>query len=258
MATAIKTKTGDSTAIPASQFDTKIADIKTGNLSDEEYAEANDDLDNILQGSTPTKVYPPDWSEIGYEDTPQSIIDGFNYAKDIYDNWDSSDTDLRNKFNADTNLKYMPLVDTSNAIDLRYMFQNCSKMEFVPLLNLQNATNTSMMFYSCQLLKNIPQFNTSKVTTMNSMFSGCYALKNMPILDTSSINVASGMNTIFSSCSSLSNESLNNIMAMCIRAVNFPGVKTLQRIGLSSSQATTCQTLSNYQAFLDAGWTTGY
>lgn len=52
VATAIKTKTGDSTAIPASQFDTKIANITTGHLDNTEYTEANDDLDDILNGTT--------------------------------------------------------------------------------------------------------------------------------------------------------------------------------------------------------------
>lgn len=51
VATAIKTKTGESAAIPASQFDTKIAGITTGHLDNTEYAEANDDLDDILEGT---------------------------------------------------------------------------------------------------------------------------------------------------------------------------------------------------------------
>ena len=39
---------------------------------------------------------------------------------------------------------------------------------------------------------------------------------------------------------------------------NYTNRKTLAYIGLTSAQATKCTTLSNYQAFLDAGWTTGY
>lgn len=34
--------------------------------------------------------------------------------------------------------------------------------------------------------------------------------------------------------------------------------KILAYIGLSSAQATTCQTLSNWDAFVAAGWSTGY
>lgn len=51
VANAIKTKSGDSTAIPASQFDTKIANITTGHLDNTEYTEANDDLDDILENA---------------------------------------------------------------------------------------------------------------------------------------------------------------------------------------------------------------
>lgn len=34
--------------------------------------------------------------------------------------------------------------------------------------------------------------------------------------------------------------------------------KTLKYMGISSTQATTCQSLSNWSAFTAAGWTTGY
>ena len=64
--------------------------------------------------------YLPDWSEIGYEDTPQSIIDGFNYAKEIQENWDSSITNLSQKFYNSDLLKFMPMVDTSKAINPAY------------------------------------------------------------------------------------------------------------------------------------------
>ena len=70
--------------------------------------------------------------------------------------------------------------------------------------------------------------------------------------------MTNGLNSTFTACSSLTNESLNNILQMCVNAINYPGVKTLKRLGLSSEQATVCQGLSNYQAFLNAGWTTGY
>lgn len=28
-----------------------------------------------------------DWTAIGYDSTPQAIVDGYNYAKQIKDNW---------------------------------------------------------------------------------------------------------------------------------------------------------------------------
>jgi hypothetical protein len=46
---------------------------------------------------------------------------------------------------------------------------------------------------------------------------------------------------------------------MCATAVQLSGSdKTLKNIGLSSTQATTCITLSNWADLEAAGWTTGY
>lgn len=279
VATSIKVKTGDSSLIPASQFDTKILGIQTGHLDNAEYQEANDDLDDILEGSTPETIYPPDWGEIGYSETPQNILDDFDYSKDIKDNWDSSVTNLARKFSYNTTLKYMPLVDTSSATNMNSMFEGCSNLLKVPLLDTSKVTRMQSMFASCSLLTTIPQFDTSKVTTMFSMFESCTKLKAIPQIDTQNVDSMFVMfrncsnledvpvlNTakvttilqMFTGCSSLSNDSLNNIMQMCINAVSYTGTKKLKEIGLTSAQATTCQSLSNYQAFLDAGWTTGY
>lgn len=234
VATAIKTKTGDSTAIPASQFDTKIANISTGHLDNTEYQEANDDLDDILEGSTPTKIYPPDWTEIGYEDTPQGIIDGFNYAKEIYDNWDNNITDLIRKYRNDSNLVFFPLVDTSNVTALTQAFDNSN-------------------------IQSMDKIDTNKVLYFTQAFQYCDFLKDVPVFDFSSVTMANNLYRMFYQCENLTDTSLNNILASCIAGTNIKsGTKTLKYIGLTQAQAETCQTLSNYQAFLDAGWTTGY
>lgn len=227
----------------------------TGNLTDAEYSEANDDLDDILEGSTPATIYPPDWSEIGYSETPQDILDDFDYSKEIYDNWDSSVTDLSNKFYADTKLKYMPMVDTSNATNMMGFLSGCYNLSTVPLLNTNKVTIITSMFSSCNSLKTVPQFDTSNVKNFNNTFSGCTGLVDVPILN---LSKATSLKNMFSSCLYLSNGALNNIMQMCIGATSYASTKTLKQIGLTSSQATTCQSLSNYQAFLNAGWTTGY
>lgn len=52
IANAIRAKKGTQASIPAEDFPDEIADITTGNLSDEEYDEANDDLDDILENTT--------------------------------------------------------------------------------------------------------------------------------------------------------------------------------------------------------------
>ena len=206
VATAIKTKTGDSSLIPASQFDTKIANITTGHLDNTEYQEANDDLDDILEGTEPATIYPPDWSELGYEDTPQDILDAFNEAKAVYDNWDSSITSMLDMFKGDNGITICPKIDTSNVINMNSTFYS-SKLAIIPVLDTRNVTMLYNTFYRC---------------------------------------------------TSLNPASLNNIMQMCINATNYTRTKTLKEIGLTQAQSITCQSLSNYQDLINAGWTTGY
>ena len=251
----------------------------TGNLTDAEYEEANDDLDDILEGTTPMTIYPPDWSGIGYTETPQSILDEFNYSKNIKDNWDITQTSLVGKFTNDTTLKYMPLVDTSNVTNMQNCFFSCTNLEVIPLLNTSNVTSMTGFCQGCSNLKSIalidtgnvtsfqsvfsgaskletvPRFDTKNATSVFVMFQGCTKLKDVPVFD---LSKATTVFSMFQNCSALSNDSLNNIMEMCIGATHFNGTKTLAHLGISSAQATICQGLSNYQAFLAAGWTTGY
>lgn len=207
IANAIRAKTGSSETIVAEDFPDEIADITTGHLDNAEYEEANDDLDDILEGSTPVTIYPPDWSQIGYTNTPQSIIDGFNYAKTIKDSWNSSTTSLMEAYMGNKNVTIFPKIDIEN------------------------------------------------VTNMNSTFYNAANLEIIPVLDTRSVT---GLYSTFSGCAKLTTESLNNIMQMCINATSYNSTKTLKNLGLSSSQATTCQGLSNWSAFVAAGWSKGY
>ena len=87
------------------------------------------------------------------------------------------------------------------------------------------------------------------------MFCQCTNLKHVPLLDTSNVI---GMFNTFEKCTNLSDESLNNILAMCTNATKITSNKTLKYLSLTSDQATKCTTLSNYSAFTSAGWTTGY
>ena len=198
--------------------------------------------------------FPPDWTEIGYTNTPSSIIDGFNYAEQILNNWNNSVTLGNDMFFSDKNLKYFPLVDTSNLASMYRMFTS-SNLENLPLINTGNCTNMRLTFSGINTLKEIPSIDTKNVTDARDMFSSCGVLLKIPQLNLIKLQYAKSM---FSGCDMLSNESLNNIMASLITAQTYAGTKTLKDIGLSQTQATTCTTLSNYQDFLDAGWTTGY
>lgn len=89
-------------------------------------------------------------------------------------------------------------------------------------------------------------------------FEYCDKLVNVPLYNVSSVGNG-GLNGMFNQCPRLSNDSLNNIMAMCLTNENqWASNKNLKAIGLSSTQATTCTSLSNWAALSAAGWTTGY
>ena len=165
-------------------------------------------------------------------------------------------TTMYSTFLACTNLTTIPLLNTSNVTNMREMFNNCRSLTTIPLLDTSNVTNMIGMFAECSSLTEIPSLSTSKVTDMGSMFSACTNLTTIPLLDTSNVT---SMEYMFDGCDSLSDDSLNNILTMCVNVPStYDRFKTLERIGLTSTQATKCTTLSNYSAFTAAGWTTGY
>jgi hypothetical protein len=135
-------------------------------------------------------------------------------------------------------------------------FAECYNLKSVTLTNTSNMTYVANMFFNCWELENAPLFDTTGATNMSTMFSGCSKLKNVPIYITSA---ATNMQNMFLNCTMLTSESLNNIMQMCINTTSaYTKTKTLRYLGLSSAQATTCQSLSNWDAFVAAGWTSGY
>ena len=120
------------------------------------------------------------------------------------------------------------------------MFDSCTNLVTCDLSNLDfsNITSLATMFWGCINLTTIvfpSTIDTSKVTTMAELF---------------------GSHGRF--CPKLDDNSLNSILLMCANATSYTDTKTLRYLGITSAEATTCQSLSNYQAFVNAGWTTGY
>lgn len=145
--------------------------------------------------------------------------------------------------------------DTSQVQDMMNMF-SYSTFATIPLINTSSATTMERMFYSNKNLVSVPQFNTHNVERTNQMFYNDNALTTVPVFDTSNVVFMSQM---FSGCDNLTNESLNNILEMCINSnITVDNYKKLSSIGLSMTQAQTCTTLSNWAALSSKGWTTGY
>ena len=138
---------------------------------------------------------------------------------------------------------------------MSYTFQH-SQVETIPLFDTTNVRTMEEMFYGCPNLKTIPQMNTAKVTNMRRMFAYSPNLVDVPILETKNVT-GTGMREMFYSCSLLSDESLNNIMTMCLNAVKITTstYKKLSYIGISGTALERCKELENYQSLLNAGWT---
>ena len=146
------------------------------------------------------------------------------------------------------------LVIKSTHIDS--LFEFCSSITTIPNFNLDFVVSMRYMFNGCTSLTNIPNINLPELVDATYMFSNCSALVDVPALNAPKLSIVQSM---FLGCTALSESSLNNILSICANsAVTTENYKTLKYIGLTESQATKCTTLSNYQAFLNAGWTTGY
>lgn len=118
------------------------------------------------------------------------------------------------------------------------------------------VTEIRYLFSGLYGLKKAPTMNTSHITNAQQLFNQCESLVTVPVYDFSSLTGNNNYN-MFNYCPALSNESLNNILATCITMTGVNN-KTLKYMGITSTQATTCQSLSNWSEFTSAGWTTGY
>ena len=134
-------------------------------------------------------------------------------------------------------------------------FMDCQKVVAITLRNTQRLNQTAQMFSRCYELVEINGLDTTKASNMAFMFDGCRSLETINDI---SFDNSTYMPAMFQGCSSLSNVTLNKILGALANATKYTGTKTLSTLGLSSAQAETCTSLSNWAAAQAAGWTTGY
>lgn len=163
----------------------------------------------------------------------------------------------------DKNIRLIPvnskgevLLNTSAVTDMSSMFNGCTNLITIPKLDTSKVIYMTQTFWGCTNLTVIPKLDTSLVTNMYTMFTDCTNLTTIPELDTS---LVTNMSYMLQGCTSLSDDSLNNILTMCANATSISSDnKTLKYVGLTEEQAKKCTTLSNWQAFINAGWQAGY
>lgn len=248
VADAIRTKGGISSQIPASEFDTAIANLPGADM---------------------------DWTALGYSGTPDVLTAGYNYAKEIYDNWNSSITDMWYKYNGNKNLLFFPLVDTSNVTNMANTFMECCHLIYLPLINTSKVTNMNMCFYECRALTEIPDLDTKNVTNLTYTFQNCFSLKTIGHLDTSKVtdfyytflscvslkNIpvfdmrsAQSIDGMFYDCQNLTDQSLDNLLQSLISATSYQGTKTLAVLNLWGYSDDRIQACPHYNDFVNAGW----
>lgn len=136
-------------------------------------------------------------------------------------------TILYNAFYQAGNLEEVNLINTGSVTSISQMFYECTKLTNITIDNTSNVTTLNNTFYQCSSLVTAPAMDTGKVTDFQSGFRYCSELVNVPQYDWSAVTKA---NNVFSDCPKLSDESINNIMAMCISATNYTQTKSFYSI----------------------------
>ncbi len=172
--------------------------------------------------------------------TENGTVDVSNYA--------SADVNVQGS-SSTNNAKIIP--KTNNYYNIYQYIQNVDDN-----YDISSTTILRSGFSNFSSLLKAPTMSTSQITDAQNLFLNCESLVDVPVYDWSSLSAHRNYN-MYSGCTSLSNDSLNNILQSCIGMTGVD-TKTLKYIGLSSTQATTCTGLSNWSACQSAGWTTGY
>lgn len=178
-------------------------------------------------------------------------------------------------------------LDATNASAISNVCNGCTSLQTITITNISKNMSGEGMFNGCAALKNVSIHNSDYINSSHTLFCGCVSLEslegltllrtgniyrmcygctNLKHVNKFKVNASNGkiMNAqeAFANCPNLTDDSLNNIMGMLIDSSgvgsSFPHTRSLATVGLTSEQVTRCQSLPNYEAFIAAGWATGY
>lgn len=202
IADAIRSVSGSTNTYTISEMSAAVAGISTGL----DWAQLNYDTSDVNKG------------------TPIEIVNGFDYAKDIMESYDGTNTYIQDKY-----LLFWPNIDITGRYNYQQMFDR-SRLLHVPPLTLGDPApsagtiTTNYMFKETlieEITINTISDNTIPVSFVNTfldckrlkkaqincpssgteyMFSGCNALTTVNSFDTSD---ATNMRYTFKNCSSL-------------------------------------------------------
>lgn len=134
--------------------------------------------------------------------------------------------------------------------------------EQLPIMdNIQTNWDSSITygrraFYDRGDIIIFPYIDTSNITDAREFFASCSRLTQIPKLDFSKVT-NNNHNQMFSGCYYLDRDSINTILLICSEMTLITTNKTLSYMGLviGGTYIGDITTYSNYQAFIDAGWT---
>ena len=155
------------------------------------------------------------------------------------------------------NLEEIGNITATTCNNVSNFFSGCSKLTTIGTLTFGTITRADYMFYTCNNIVSVPLFDTSTATNLQQMFRNCDKLETVPVYNWSS---ATSLSDMFNSSYKLTDQSIDNVLQMCIGATSYTGTKTLYVLGFRSNPYTTAriQACPHYQDFLNAGWTIGY
>ena len=180
-----------------------------------------------------------------------------------FDKLSFRDTVVSNQTGIDSFMSFLSAIDWSQIKICDYMFRSVqlgTSSSYKPFTytfpSSFKPTSCSNMFYGTKI-SSIPLFDTSLVTSMMSFCNGSTYLVDVPKYNTTSITAQSGVQSMFYGCQQLSQQSVDNVLQMCID-LSSKFTSTLSYLWNNSLPQTIsdkAQNSSYYQAFLDSGWT---